>query len=167
MLVVALSFVIPPESSEWKLTLQDLISYEVEGVDPLTVHEVAEGIGKCCTITCDPKRNVVDCNRLLGDLCGGIFVDEAFESVCKNRLGRGWDRLSKVGIREVMKGEWEHAIKPQFKVSNSKREYIVSIPAEAFPNKDSQTDTSRQPFIKRGRIHFKEYDHKSLFPVLY
>ncbi|XDG01818.1 hypothetical protein ABKA04_001433 [Annulohypoxylon sp. FPYF3050] len=120
----------------------DLISYKVEKVGPLAVREVAEGIG---------------------GLCGGIFVDEAFERLCKDRLGRGWDYLSKVGVREVMKGEWEYAIKPQFKVSNSKREYIVSIPAEAFPNKSSQTDTTRQPFIKRGRIHFKESDLQKAF----
>lgn len=56
-----------------------------------------------------------------------------------------------------MKGEWEYAIKPQFKLSNSKKEYIVAIPAEAFPRQPMQTDTSRQPIIKNGRIHFKEY----------
>ncbi|KAI1414508.1 actin-like ATPase domain-containing protein [Hypoxylon sp. FL1857] len=120
----------------------DLISYEVEGVDPLTIREAAEGIG---------------------GLCGGIFIDEAFERICKNRLGRGWDRLSKVGIRDIMKGEWEHAIKPQFTVTNSRKEYIVSIPAEAFPNKESQTDTRREPIIKNGRIHFKEADLQKAF----
>ncbi|KAI0833091.1 actin-like ATPase domain-containing protein [Hypoxylon sp. FL0890] len=124
----------------------DLISYEIERVKPLALREAAEGIG---------------------DLCGGIFIDEAFERICKNRLGRGWDRLSKVGIRDIMKGEWEHAIKPQFKVLSSKKEYIVSIPAEAFPSKESQTDTTRQPIIKDGRIHFTESDlHKAFTGVL-
>lgn len=121
----------------------------------------------CHIIAYGLKRDLSDDNELLGGLCGGIFVDEAFERLCKDRLGRGWDYLSKVGVREVMKGEWEYAIKPQFKVSNNKREYIVSIPAEAFPNKSSQTDTTRQPFIKRGRIHFKEYAPKSIIPALY
>ncbi|KAI1104918.1 actin-like ATPase domain-containing protein [Jackrogersella minutella] len=120
----------------------DLISYEIEQVGPLAVREAAEGTG---------------------GLCGGIFIDQEFERMCKRRLGRGWDRLSKIGIRDIMKGEWEQAIKPQFKVSNSKKEYIVSIPAEAFPDRSSQTDTSRQPIIKSGRIHFKELDLKTAF----
>ncbi|KAI1451648.1 actin-like ATPase domain-containing protein [Annulohypoxylon moriforme] len=124
----------------------DLITYEIERVDPLAVREIAEGVG---------------------GLCGGIFIDEAFERICKNRLGRGWDRLSKVGIRDIMKGEWELAIKPQFKVSNSKKEYIVSIPAEAFSNVYSQTDMSHQPFIKRGRIHFRESDLQKAFTSVF
>jgi hypothetical protein len=73
--------------------------------------------------------------------------------MCKARLGRKWDRLSKAGIREIMREEWEHAIKPQFKGDNSTREYIVRIPAEAF-GRSSLDDLSKQPFIKNGRIHF-------------
>ena len=74
--------------------------------------------------------------------------------MCKARLGRRWDRLSKAGIKEIMKGEWEQAIKPQFKPSNSKKEYIVSIPAEAF-GKSSLDDYTKEPHMKNGRIHFK------------
>ncbi len=74
--------------------------------------------------------------------------------MCKARLGRKWDRLSKAGIKEIMKGEWEHAIKPQFKPVNNEKEYIVGIPAEAF-GKSNLHDDSREPFIKNGRIHFK------------
>jgi hypothetical protein len=76
--------------------------------------------------------------------------------MCKARLGRKWDRLSKAGIKEIMKGEWEYAIKPQFKPLNSQKEYIVGIPAEAF-GKSSLDDTSREPYIKNGRIHFNGY----------
>lgn len=75
-------------------------------------------------------------------------------AICKGRLGRRWDRLSKAGIKEFMKGEWEHAIKPQFKLSNNAKEYIDSIPAKAF-GKTSLDDESREPLIKKGRIHFK------------
>ncbi|KAL6232783.1 hypothetical protein BDW75DRAFT_216790 [Aspergillus navahoensis] len=110
----------------------DLISYEIASVNPIAMHEAVEGTG---------------------GLCGGIFIDEAFERACKSRLGRRWDHLSKAGIKEIIKGEWEHAIKPQFKPQGSKKEYIVSIPAEAF-GKNSLDDMSREPFIKKGRIHF-------------
>lgn len=89
-----------------------------------------------------------------GGLYGGIFIDEAFEAMCKARLGRRWDRLSKAGIKEIMKGEWEHAIKPQFRPGNNAKEYIVGIPAEAF-GKANLDDESREPIIKKGRIHFK------------
>lgn len=71
----------------------------------------------------------------------------------KNRLGRGWDQLSRASIKDIMRGEWEQSIKPQFKPTNARKEYIVSIPAEAF-RKQSLDDMSREPFIKKGRIHF-------------
>jgi len=90
---------------------------------------------------------------LLGGLCGGIFIDQAFEDMCRARLGRKWDRLSKSGIKQIMKNEWEAGTKPEFKPSNTK-DYIVAIPAEAF-GKESLDDTSKEPVIKNGRIHFK------------
>lgn len=111
----------------------DLISYQIGQVDPIAMQEAVEGTG---------------------GLCGGVFVDEAFERMCKTRLGRRWDHLSKAGIKDIMKGEWEHAIKPQFKPGNTSKEYIVGIPAEAF-GKSSLDDFSKQPLIKNGRIHFK------------
>lgn len=92
----------------------------------------------------------------LGGLCGGIFIDEAFEFIIKHRLGRKWDRLSNAGIKEMLKKEWELSIKPQFNPTNSKKEYLVSIPAEAF-GEESVTDMTKEPYIKKGRIHFNEY----------
>lgn len=91
-----------------------------------------------------------------GGLCGGIFIDQAFEHMCKGRLGPKWKRLSKTGIREIMKNEWEYGIKPQFKPAQAKKEYIVSLPAEAFRDQgiSSLDDTRREPYIKNGRIHF-------------
>lgn len=89
-----------------------------------------------------------------GGLCGGIFIDEAFESMCKSRLGRRWNKLTQYGIKEIMKNEWEYAIKPQFKLDNSMmNEYIVAVPAEAFEG-SSLNDDSKKPIIKGGRIHF-------------
>ena len=93
-----------------------------------------------------------------GGLCGGIFIDEAFERICKNRLGRRWDRLSKAGIKKIMKEEWEYGIKHQYKPGNRKKEYIVQPPAEAFAN-SSLDDETRKPIIKNGRIHFTRCGH--------
>jgi hypothetical protein len=56
-----------------------------------------------------------------------------------------------------MKGEWEKAIKPQFRnPQNNSKEYIVGIPAEAF-KKAKLDDTTKEPLIKDGRIHFKRF----------
>jgi len=60
---------------------------------------------------------------------------------------------AKAGIKKIMKGEWEYAIKPQFKPLASQKEYIVDVPAEAF-GKTSLDDATREPYIKNGRIHF-------------
>jgi hypothetical protein len=55
-----------------------------------------------------------------------------------------------------MKNEWEYGIKPQFKPAKARKEYVVSLPAEAFKGQSSLTldDTKREPHIKNGRIHF-------------
>jgi hypothetical protein len=84
-----------------------------------------------------------------------LLIDEAFETMCKRRLGRRWDNLSKKGINDVMRGEWEQYIKPQFKPGSTHGDWIVGIPAEAF-ERSKLDDLSRQPYIKQGRIHFRE-----------
>ncbi|EFX01732.1 hsp70 family chaperone [Grosmannia clavigera kw1407] len=110
----------------------DLISYKIDSTGPIAMHEAVEGSG---------------------DLCGGIFIDEAFEKLCKSRLGNRWNNLSTAGIREIITGEWETAIKPQYKPKARKSEYIVRIPAEAFRH-SSLDDLSKEPIIKNGRVHF-------------
>lgn len=89
-----------------------------------------------------------------GGLCGGVFIDEAFEFMVKDRLGRKWNKLSQTGIKEIMKNGWEYGIKPQFKLNNmTTDEYNVAIPAEAFEGSDIN-DSSKKPIIKNGRILF-------------
>ncbi|KAI1407357.1 actin-like ATPase domain-containing protein [Hypoxylon sp. FL1857] len=124
----------------------DLVSYKVSDTDPITLHEAVVGTG---------------------GLCGGIFIDEMFESICKARLGRQWSKLSQTGIKEIMKNEWEYAIKPQYKADDtSKKEYIVAIPAEAFKGA-SMNDDSRKPIIKEGRIYFSSSDIQKAFTSVF
>ena len=73
--------------------------------------------------------------------------------MCKDRLGHKWNKLSRTGISDIMKSEWEYAIKPQVSLENANKEYIVAIPAEALEGSDLN-DRSRKPYIKSGRIHF-------------
>ncbi|KAM0240125.1 hypothetical protein ACHAP5_008045 [Fusarium lateritium] len=123
----------------------DLISYKIGSVNPIQMEEAVEGTG---------------------GLCGGIFIDEDFEVIIKNRLGRRWDKLSKVGSKELLKGEWELSIKPQFKPTSSSKEYLVSVPAEAFQGK-GLTDTTKEPHIKNGRIHFNESHIRKAFTKVF
>ncbi|KAL6354823.1 hypothetical protein LRP88_12180 [Fusarium phalaenopsidis] len=113
----------------------DLITYEITGVDPILMREAVEGTG---------------------GLCGGIFIDEEFEARVRNRLSCKWDQISQSGIKEMLKGDWELSIKPQYKPGNVNKEYVVSIPAEAY-QKDNElfNDMTKEPFIKNGHIHFK------------
>jgi hypothetical protein len=123
-----------------------LISYKIGSVNPISVEEAVEGSG---------------------GLCGGIFIDQDFEVIVKNRLGRQWDKLSRVGCKELLKGEWELSIKPQFNPTGSSKEYLVSIPAEAFDKGKGLTDTTKEPHIKNGRIHFNESHIKKAFTKVF
>ncbi|KUI73911.1 hypothetical protein VM1G_09601 [Cytospora mali] len=121
----------------------DLISYKITRAQPISMEEAVMGAG---------------------GLCGGIFIDENFELICKKRLGMNWNRLSKAGIKDIMKGEWEYGIKSTIDPGNVNKEYIVKLPPEAFRSQgggessrlSSLDDTSREPIIKAGRIHFKK-----------
>ncbi|RMJ17054.1 hypothetical protein CDV36_003242 [Fusarium kuroshium] len=126
----------------------DLITYEIESIDPVLMREAVEGQGQ---------------------LCGGVFIDEAFEQSCRERLGSTWNVLSREGKNEIMKDVWEYSIKPQFNTGNPEKEYIVRLPSEMFSNRPKQRldDTSRKPIIKRGRIHFKEADIEAMFTKVF
>ncbi|EXM13851.1 hypothetical protein FOTG_17709 [Fusarium oxysporum f. sp. vasinfectum 25433] len=122
----------------------DLISYKVESIDPVALQEAVVGSG---------------------GLCGGIFVDQQFQRICKTRLGRHWSSLSQTGILEIMKDEWENGIKRHFKPVSSSKEFIVKIPAEAFKGAGASgmNDSSKKPIIKDGRIHFTRSDIEQTF----
>jgi hypothetical protein len=122
----------------------DLISYKVESVDPPALQEAVVGSG---------------------GLCGGIFVDQKFQRICKARLGRHWSSLSQTGIMEIMKNEWENGIKRHFKPVSSGKEFIVRIPAEVYKGAGPSAvdDSSKKPIIKDGRIHFRSEDIEQTF----
>ncbi len=121
----------------------DLISYNVTRAAPVVMEEAVEGTG---------------------GLYGSIFIDEAFEKMSQRRLGRKWENLSKTGVKELVKGEWQQAVKPQYKPqANSRRQYTVGIPAEAFSTYADMTDTAREPHIKRGRFHLTGDHIEELF----
>ncbi|KAM0420288.1 hypothetical protein ACHAPT_011949 [Fusarium lateritium] len=126
----------------------DLITYEIKSVDPVRMSEAVEG---------------------QGDLCGGVFVDEAFERICRERFGQTWKNLGREGKKEIMKDGWEYSIKPQFSTGNPEKEYVVRLPSEmlARMTKKRGDEATKEPVIKRGRIHFKESHIKDTFTKVF
>ncbi|KAI0799127.1 hypothetical protein GGR55DRAFT_684312 [Xylaria sp. FL0064] len=121
----------------------DLISYKVKSTKPIVLQEAVEGTG---------------------GLCGGIFIDQAFERICSSRLGSKWGCLTKRGVREIMKDQWEYGVKPQFRPGRKGKEHIISLPAEICTNGARDlNDTRRKPYIKNGRIHFTDQNIENVF----
>ncbi|KAF7184569.1 hypothetical protein CNMCM7691_005753 [Aspergillus felis] len=113
----------------------DLISYKIVSEKPIMMEEAVEGTGA---------------------LCGGVLIDNAFQGLCRTRLGRRWALLSANGIKEILLDKCEKYYKRQFIPKNDEtEEYTVPIPAEAFVS-TGLDDTSQLPHIKKGRIHFRE-----------
>ncbi|UPK97119.1 hypothetical protein LCI18_008054 [Fusarium solani-melongenae] len=110
---------------------QNLVTYEIESVDPIHMREAVEG---------------------QGEYCEGICVDEAFERICRERLDRTWKALSRGGKNGVMKDIWEYSNKPRFNTGKPDKEYIVRLPKEMFSNKPKQRldNTTKEPVIKRA-----------------
>lgn len=136
----------------WYRCAKDLITYKVNSTDPICMEEAVEGTGMYEE---DDTFSFADLGICLGGLHGGIFVDEAFESICKKRIGSKWNRISKAGIKKILKEEWELNMKQRFKLGNPDKEYILHLPPEVFKEAEMD-DMSRPPYIKNGCIHFQE-----------
>ncbi|KAI1162283.1 actin-like ATPase domain-containing protein [Nemania serpens] len=119
----------------------DLISYRIGDLEPIELHEAVVGTG---------------------GLCGGVFIDEQFERLCKQRLGRNWNNLSQSSIKSMMKTEWEDAYKISYTGENANQEFLISVPSEALGGL-GMNDLKRRPYIKDGRIHFSSDNIRSVF----
>ncbi|KAJ5957532.1 purine and uridine phosphorylase [Penicillium viridicatum] len=96
-----------------------------------------------------------------GGFCGGIFVDEAFLSQCKNRIGRNWSHFYPADIVTILK-EWEYGIKPRYAEKNGRDSYPVFIMHHQLPG-FKMNDVSRKPHIKHGHIYFSGSDIHNAF----
>lgn len=89
-----------------------------------------------------------------GGLCGGILIDEAFESMVKDRLGGKCNKLTQNSIKDIMKIGWEDSIKPHFKLDNKTADGCdFVVPVAAFEGFDIN-DISRKSITKNRRIPF-------------
>ncbi|KAI6398031.1 hypothetical protein MCOR07_008314 [Pyricularia oryzae] len=112
----------------------DLISYKVEQVNPISMKEAVEGKGA---------------------LCGGIFIDEAFENLCYKQFGLEWVELSKTAARHIIRDDWEFGIKPQFRKNCASKAFTVRVPSEI--------SFKSAVGVKNGRMHFSGSDIQRTF----
>lgn len=69
----------------------------------------------------------------LGDLCGGVFLDEGFMKLVKEKTPTvSWSSVSKLEEKKFLNDEWEHGIKPQFE--NQMRTWPVYLPGSCNSN---------------------------------
>ncbi|QPC75339.1 hypothetical protein HYE68_006091 [Fusarium pseudograminearum] len=94
----------------------DLISYVFESTDPFVVKECVKGDG---------------------DLCGGVFLDEGFMKLVKEKTPIvSWSSASKLEEKKFLNDEWEHGIKPQFE--NQMRTWPVYLPSSCNSNSSAR-----------------------------
>ncbi|KAK1625478.1 hypothetical protein BDP81DRAFT_463979 [Colletotrichum phormii] len=86
----------------------DLITYEILSLDPFIVREAVQSDG---------------------DLCGGVFLDEAFVNMLQEKVTpQAWNNIPKDEVRKLLNDDWEHCIKPYFK--NQDDDWHINLPPE-------------------------------------
>ncbi|KAK2038571.1 actin-like ATPase domain-containing protein [Colletotrichum somersetense] len=101
----------------------DLISYEVTSLKPMVVREAIKGDG---------------------DLCGGVFLDEAFVEMIKNKVTpQAWDNVPKDEAANILNGDWENGIKQQFD-GQQDRQWHIKLPPGCRVKKNPQQGIKRK-----------------------
>ncbi|KAF9769155.1 hypothetical protein IL306_013482 [Fusarium sp. DS 682] len=102
----------------------DLISYIFESTDPFVVKECVKGDG---------------------GLCGGVFLDEGFIKLIKNKVPKGtWNFVGHSDEKRFLNDQWEHGIKPQFE--NQPRTWPVDLPESC--SSDLSTGSKRRTTLE-------------------
>ncbi|CVK84197.1 related to hsp70 protein [Fusarium mangiferae] len=115
-------------------SIKDLISYIFQSTDPFVVKECVKGDG---------------------DLCGGVFLDEAFIRFVKRKSPKGtWFPVTKTEERKFLNDEWEHGIKPQFE--NQQRIWSLTLP-------DTCVNPSSRGLMRRMTLDLTSQDLLSVF----
>ncbi|KAE9574263.1 hypothetical protein CGMCC3_g9641 [Colletotrichum fructicola] len=100
----------------------DLISYEILSMDPFVVREAVEGDG---------------------DLCGGVFLDDAFIELIKRKVTpEAWANVPKNESKKLLNDDWENGIKTGFYGQND--DFSFGLPAECRAPDTSQRGVKRK-----------------------
>jgi len=126
------------------------------------MREAVEGTG----ISSLPRLNYRQLTLEIGGLCGGVCIDEAFEGICRDRLGDSWKRLSRPCRDKFMRGDWESSIKPGFTACNwAETAYTAQLPRE-IRLQHFQSHAGDAPIDSNGRIYFNRQVFCILGPFL-
>ncbi|KAJ0287318.1 hypothetical protein Brms1b_003743 [Colletotrichum noveboracense] len=100
----------------------DLISYEILSMEPFVVREAVEGDG---------------------DLCGGVFLDEAFIELIKTKVTpEAWGNVPKNEAKKLLNDDWENGIKTGFYGQSD--EFSFGLPSECRVPGTSQRGVKRK-----------------------
>ncbi|KAK1713751.1 uncharacterized protein BDZ83DRAFT_756722 [Colletotrichum acutatum] len=114
----------------------DLMSYEVLGLKPLAVREAIEGDG---------------------DMCGGVFLDEAFIELVKEKVTpQAWANIPKDDAASILNGDWEHGIKQQFNAQD--RDWHIKLPPEC-----QARGTSKRGIKRKRNLMLNVHDLLTVF----
>ncbi|KAF5653827.1 Hsp70 chaperone protein [Fusarium sp. NRRL 25303] len=144
-----LRFVSEPEAAALA-TIKDLSKRSsIKAGDAIVVCDAGGG-----TVSTDPCV-VKECVKGDGDLCGGVFLDEAFIRFVKRKSPKGtWFPVTKTEERKFLNDEWEHGIKPQFE--NQKRIWSLTLP-------DTCVNPSSRGLMRRMTLDLISQDLLSVF----
>lgn len=106
-------------------TVKDLISYEVQQLNPLKIKECAIGDGTIGPPPTTPTP-LADVQPLQGDLCGSVFLDTSFQKYIETIVGEAQYKSIKETNRKKMMKEFEFGIKRTFSEKNDQT-YSVDL----------------------------------------
>lgn len=94
--------------------MQDLISYRVRDLSPLSVEEVVGGSGELHFQQNLTKSSFEILTAIQGGVCGSMILDERFEDFLKKSIGFQVYESLPERTRLVALRYWQNEIKPQF-----------------------------------------------------
>jgi hypothetical protein len=81
---------------------------------------------------CQPIPTIHQPNENAGDVCGAIFLDDAFELFMELHLGKDeWNDLSSEERLLVMRHQWEDDIKRGFDTTVASTKWVVNLPGRS------------------------------------
>lgn len=120
----------------------DLISYKVESLKPLKIRECVIGDGEenfpHCFAIADGLIHIY-----IGDLCGSVFLDLAFEQHIRTLVGRNvYAKIKQKEIKKMLR-EFEYGIKRSFTLDDTAQFNVDLRGAGDSPEIGIEDDTIR------------------------
>lgn len=127
-----------------------MITYQLQDVDSWKIAECAPGAGK---------------------LCGGIFVDEAFEQKMSEWMTlRKWKRYDEVEKRQWKDDNWEKTLKRNFVGEDQELQLVLPLEMSVnnhvrFSNPFKRGANRAKPKTRNHRLLLQRQDLASIFDV--